>query len=137
MLDDHFVFIDNKGTYGEASMLYTGVDDFFIDKDFNYTSGLTTGETGFLGKTLFPDRDGIQNSPTENIEVIINKHLSVVGAAEMLSHELYGHALIYIESGYNHTKASHKTVNSVDMNYYLCDKIKRARKETIQNLFNK
>ena len=53
------------------------------------------------------------------------------------SHELYGHAFIYIESGYNHTKASHKTVNSVDMNYYLCDKIKRAQKETIQNLFNK
>ena len=45
------------------------------DKDLKGETmgGLSTGESGFMGKTLFPDKDGIQNSPNGNIIVIINK----------------------------------------------------------------
>jgi hypothetical protein len=33
-----------------------------------------------MGKTLFPDKEGIQNSPNGNIIVIVNKNLSPAGA---------------------------------------------------------
>ncbi len=62
-------------------------------------------------KTLFPDKDGIQNSPNGNIIVIINKNLSPAGAAENYSHEANGHALLYILNGGNHKGASHQPIN--------------------------
>jgi hypothetical protein len=34
-----------------------------------------------MGKTLFPDKEGIQNSPNGNIIVIVNKNLSPAGAS--------------------------------------------------------
>lgn len=63
-------------------------------------NGISTGETGFTGKTLFPDKDGMQNSPSDNIVVIVHNKLSPMGAAEMYSHEANGHGLLYIRNGW-------------------------------------
>ena len=112
------------------------------DRDLNFenVSGLSTGEMGFYGKTLFPDNAGRQNSPNGNIIIIINSSLSSLGAAETFSHEGYGHSLLYIRNGGNHDGASHMSVSSeigpVDLNSVLRDMILNSRKETVYN-FNK
>ena len=115
-------------TYGES-----------IEKDVNGNTinGLSTGESGFMGKTLFPDMNGLQNSPTYNIQVFINKNLSPQGAAETYSHEVNGHALLYIINGGNHLGASHKYRGSTDINYILKKMIKDSKKETIRNMSKK
>ena len=94
-------------------------------------NGLTTGESGFMGKTLFPDRIGSENSTTSNIKVIINKNLSSAGAAEIYSHEVNGHALLYIMNGGDHIGASHQVQRNEDSNRKLIDMIVKSKKETI------
>ena len=95
-----------------------------------------TGENGFLGKTLFPDNYGFQNSPNKNIIVIINNNLSQAGAAEIYSHEANGHALLYILNGGNHKGASHQFVRGLclDGNKNLVKMIINSKKETIKNM---
>lgn len=95
---------------------------------------MTTGEIGNYGKTLFPDREGIQNSPSSDIEVFIHPSLSKIGAAEAFSHEAYGHALLYIRNGGNHTEASHKVEGMVETNTVLKTMILGSRRETVSNL---
>lgn len=64
--DDQFNFVDKNGNPGNASMSYIPQDPQFpndVDPNGDTMNGTTTGEAGFMGKTLFPDREGMQNSP--------------------------------------------------------------------------
>lgn len=83
------------------------------DKDLTGETmgGLSTGESGFMGKVLFPDKDGIQNSPN-------------------------GHALLYILNGGDHKGASHQPVNGrwIEGNKTLMEMIINSKKETIKNM---
>ena len=95
---------------------------------------LTTGEKGFMGKTLFPDDGGIQNSPNRNVIIYINKHLSDAGRAETYSHEANGHGLLYFRTGYNRKAASHNYNKQTDMNEVLKEMIFKSKEETIKNM---
>lgn len=143
VLDDKFTFMGQDGKLGAATMSYYSFDpkyDSESDKDLmgKTMSGLSTGESGFMGKTLFPDKDGIQNSPNNNIIVVVNKNLSPAGAAETYSHEANGHALLYIKNGGNHKGASHQPINGLfsggEGNKTLMEMIINSKKETIKNM---
>ena len=141
LLDDKFTFMGQDGQLGTETMSYVPFDpkyDSEADKDLTGETmgGLTTGESGFMGKTLLPDKDGIQNSPNGNIIVIVNKNLSPAGAAENYSHEANGHALLYILNGGDHKGASHQPVNGqwIEGNKTLMDMIINSKKETIKNM---
>ncbi len=100
-LDNVFEFVNTFGSLDSQKMSYSPYEEkYSIEKDINGITpgGTSTGEEGFLGKTLFPDRIGLQNSPDYNIKIIVNKSLSPAGAAEIYSHEANGHALLYITS---------------------------------------
>lgn len=111
--NDQFDYVDENGNPGTATMSYAPNDPQFSDKDPNGNTmgGTTTGETGFMGKTLFPDREGKQNSSDGTIKVVVNKNLSTPAKAETYSHEANGHALLYIRNGGDHKGASHQVVN--------------------------
>lgn len=96
-------------------------------------NGLSTGEGGNYGKTLFPDNEGIQNSPDEKIHVYVVREMKGVGRAEALSHELYGHAYVYVISGGDHALSEHSFVGCTDVNEYLDGFILTARKTTVNN----
>ena len=98
-----------------------------------YVDDSTTGETGLWGKTLFPDNDGVQNSTSNNVEVYINLGLSPNGRAEAYSHEVNGHVLLYLRSGYNHKMASHSYIRAIDTNTTLRNLIMKSKIETIKN----
>lgn len=137
ILDDKFSFKGKNGQFGTAHMSYFPFDESFPeDKDLNFEfiSSLSTGESGFYGKTLFPDNEGEQNSTTDAIEVIIHPSLSKIGAAEAFSHEGYGHALLYVRNGGDHHGASHITKGMTETNVILKSMILKARKETYNNL---
>lgn len=141
VLDNKFTFMGQDGKSGTATMAYNAFDskyDSESDKDLTGETmgGLSTGESGFMGKTLFPDKDGIQNSPNGNIIVVVNKNLSPAGAAENYSHEANGHALLYILNGGDHKGASHQPVNGrwIEGNKTLMEMIINSKKETIKNM---
>ena len=141
VLDDKFTYMGQDGKLGTATMSYNAFDpkyDLESDKDLKgeTTGGLSTGESGFMGKTLFPDKDGMQNSPNGNIVVIVNKNLSPAGAAENYSHEANGHALLYILNGGDHKGASHQAelYKDGDGNKTLVEMIINSKKETIKNM---
>jgi RHS repeat-associated protein len=94
---------------------------------------LSTGETGSMGKTLFPDKIGPQNSPNSNVQVYINSSLSLKGRSEAYSHEANGHALMYFRTKYNHEAASHHSNNNIDTNLVLKALIIKSKMETIKN----
>ena len=102
-------------------------------RNFVSIDEMTTGETGLLGKTLFPDNDGVQNSTSNNVEVYINLGLSPNGRAEAYSHEVNGHVLLYFRSGYNHKMASHSYIRAIDTNTTLRNLIMKSKIETIKN----
>ena len=78
---------------------------------------------------------GKSDADTPNsIHVNINPSLSPTGAAEAFSHEAYGHALIFVESGGNRNRAIHHFQGSHDANLELVNKSISARKETIKNM---
>jgi hypothetical protein len=138
-LDDQFTFMGQDGQLGTTTMSYFKFDpnyDTEADKDLigETLNGTSTGENGFMGKTLFPDKGGIQNSPNGNIIVIVNKNLSPAAAAELYSHEANGHALLYILNGGDHKGASHNFEGSKDLNKVLIDMIINSKKETIKNM---
>ena len=99
-----------------------------------YVNDITTGETGLLGKTLFPDNNGVQNSTSNNVEVYINLGLSPNGRAEAYSHEVNGHVLLYFRSGYNHKMASHSYIGTTDTNTTLHNLIMKPKIETIKDI---
>ena len=134
-LDDSYSYIDNDGNTRESKMNYVEADEFLADKNFEYTSGLTTGEGGNNGVTLLPGKgeSGVNSSSNSNIEVIINKNLSENGRAEIYGHEANGHALMYVRTGNRH-KSAHQFAGSKEMNIPLRNMIISSRKETIRNI---
>ena len=138
------VLIDNKYTYANSLGELKNVEmpcypfdpQYNSFKDLNGTTmgGVSTGEEGFLGKTLFPDRAGLENSPNENMFLIINSNLSSNAKAEIFSHEAYGHALLYLKNGHDHDGASHNGVNGKETNIKLKEMILKAKQETIKNM---
>jgi len=136
--DNQFDYVDGDGNAGNANMSYCDYDPKFpTEKDPNGETmgGTTTGESGFLGKTLFPDRNGMQNSPDGTIKVIVNKNLSKAAKAEIYSHEGNGHALMYVRTGGDREAASHQvTTGWKEHNITLKNMIITSKKETIINM---
>lgn len=138
ILAKEFTYKNKDGVIGTKALSYSPYGESMLerDTDFQFVSGLTTGEGDSYGKTLFPDNDGIENSPDEKIYVYIVEELKGVGRSEGLSHELYGHALMYILTGGNHYESSHKIDGCTDTNRVLRNYIFEARKTTVKN-YNK
>lgn len=112
-------------------------EDDFKDPDFTSSTGNTTGETGNLGVTYMPTNGSLGKADAENpnsIHVNINPSLSPTGAAETFSHEGYGHALIFVESGGDRNRAVHHYDGTLDANRELVDKSISARRETVKNM---
>lgn len=134
-LDNKITFADSKGNINERLMKYSGVDFDFIGNDGGKGVGTSTGETGFLGKTLFPDKTGDENSPNKNIIIVVNSKLSEEGRAETYSHEANGHAYIYVITNGDRQKASHNfSSGNSDLNRYLFNLINKSINETIENM---
>ena len=113
------------------------IEDDFKDTGFASSTGNTTGETGNLGVTYMPTNGSLGKADAENpnsIHVNINPSLSPTGAAETFSHEGYGHALIFVESGGDRNRAVHHYHGTLDANRELVDKSISARKETVKNI---
>ena len=134
---DYFSYIDNTGARGTHEMSYFpynpqlgGIKDVSCE----YVSGLSTGESGWYGETLFPDNKGPYNSTNKSIQIYLHSSLSTVGMAETFSHEGYGHALLYVNNGGNHDGASHQINGRYETNLVLKNMIISARKETLQNI---
>ena len=109
-----------------------GKIDIQYDSDFmNNLDDLSTKEEGAMGKTLFPDLEGIQNSPNNDIHVYINPLLSQRGKAEIYSHEVNGHVLLYFRTRYDHWRASHH--ERKETNDVLRIMIMRSKIETYYN----
>ena len=91
-----YSYIDNAGNANNDQLSYSAPDIEFADPEFLSPSGLTTGEAGKYGITLLPGQgmSGV-NSPNQDVHTYIHPFLSPIGQAEALSHELYGHGLLY------------------------------------------
>ncbi len=134
-LYNKFDYSDKEGNTQTQSMTYLGVDKEFIGNDNGKGVGTSTGETGFLGKTLFPDNNGLQNSTNGNTVVVVNSSLSEEGRAETYSHEANGHAYMYNVTNGDRSKASHDFApGNKDLNIDLFKLINKAINETIQNM---
>ena len=134
-LDNKFTYSDEFGNIKESEMPYFGVDEEFVGNNSGKGVGTSTGETGFLGKTLFPDKAGLQNSPNSNIKIIVNSELSEEGQAQTYSHEANGHAYTYIKTQGDRKQASHQYGNGgVDLNRELFKRINESINETIRNM---
>lgn len=93
--------------------------------------GFDTNETGWLGVTQTPgEQPNKYNSLDNGVHVLLNSTLSAEGKAQMLSHELYGHALLY-QRNQPHT---HDVRNGVEQNSLLRAAIIMAISETKQNM---
>ena len=135
IIANHFTYRTPDMKTGTATMKYLGIEPDYISNDITSISTPTTGENGFLGKTLFPDLDGYQNSPTNDINVIIHSDLSDIGAAQMFSHEAYGHAYFYIITNGNHQQSSHQYEDgNKDLNTALVEWIRKVMNETLKNM---
>ena len=133
-LSELFHYLDPEEQEGQGRLSYIPSEPEMVDATISRPSGLSTGESGNYGKTLFPDKGGLQNSTSSNIEIYIHPALSRTGAAEAFSHEGYGHALLYMQNGHNHSGASHQTVGMKDNNSVLVRMILTSRRETVNNL---
>ena len=129
-----FEYKDDNGNIGYRSMGEIDYEPDFADFAFKNCDVNTTGESGFLGKALLPGTGGGgQNSIDDNISVHVNQNVSTIGGAETLSHELYGHALIYVRTQ-DRKLSGHDSPNWVENNHYLEKMILKAREETIDNM---
>ncbi len=129
-------YVSNGKTDIERFMPVEVLEDF-KDTEFTTSTGNTTGETGNLGITYMPTNGGSGKADADNpnsIHININPSLSPTGAAETFSHEGYGHALIFVESGGDRNRAVHHFVGSRDTNLELVEKSISARKETVKNI---
>ena len=84
-----------------------------------------------------PTNGSLGKADAENpnsIHVNVNPSLSPTGAAETFSHEGYGHALIFVESGGDRNRAVHHYDGTLDANRELVDKSISARRETVKNM---
>ena len=149
-LMDEFTFRNSEGelktekqnyyTYEQAlrDCAELGLTEFMgITKDIDTKSvnGLSTGESGALGYTYFPEGNGVYSSYNDNITVFVNKKLSDIGAAETYCHEANGHVLLYLRNGGDIDGASHHFLpTNEDGNKTLVDMILSSRKETLINM---
>ena len=139
VFDDNFDYCGQDGNLKNEKMTYYPYDPQFSGEDeidlYGETmGGLSTGESGFMGITLFPDLGGHWNSPNDNIIVVINSNLSFNGASEIYSHEMNGHAFLYVLNGGDHNGASHQPINgNYEGNKLLKFFILLSKKETIYN----
>ena len=130
-LDDSFEYKDLNDKIGTHFMSYLGIDDYFVGNNDYRGIGTTTGEVGFLGKTLFPGYNASENSTDETIRVIVNSKLSKQGKAETFAHEGYGHAYMYVKTSGNYTASAHAfSKGNIDTNGLLFIQINRAINET-------
>ena len=137
-LDDHFDYVDENGVAGTSEMSYQPAGTMEPDVNGETMNGTTTGEAGLLGKTLFPDLKGKQNSPDGTIRVVVNKNLSEAARAEIYSHEANGHAYIYVTTGGDRERASHNvTTGWKEQNKELSKRIIDSKKETVINMRNR
>lgn len=137
ILDDEYTYADSSGNIHSNHMAYVPYDpEHPEDRDIEGVTmdGISTGEMGHRGKTLFPDYLGVENSSNNHLQIIINSNLSPEGAAEVYSHEGNGHGLLYLNNGQDHIGASHHFNNGRDENQKLVDMIIRSKKETIENM---
>ena len=140
VLDNKYTYANKIGSLGTREMgYYEPNPEYGDEKDTLGISVdlLSTGEGGNLGKTLFPDRISSENSPNNNLIIVVNSQLSEFGRIETFSHEAYGHVLLYLLNGGDHIGASHKFERTprgtIDSNTDLVNKILKAKKETIIN----
>lgn len=134
-ISTEFEYRNQSGEISTRKMGDVEIDPEFIGNDNGKGIGTSTGETGFLGKTLFPDFNGLQNSPDNMIHIIINSNLSLEGKAQTFSHEGYGHGYIYMMSNGNRKAASHDfRAGNIDANQVLFYRINNAINETIINM---
>ena len=137
VLDNKYTYVNKMGNIGVGNMNHTPFNPQFDEKDTDPTSiGCpSTGESGTSGKTLFPDREGFENSPSNNIIIIINNKFSSIGQIESFAHEAYGHALLYLLNGGDHIGASHQTVGSgwIEKNKNLINLLLKTKEETLKN----
>lgn len=126
-----FSYMNNEGIIKDNLHLHSSYEEDFKDIDFLNPNGLSTGETGFNATTLLPGKgtSGV-NSPDNSVHIYIDPSLSTLGKAEVLSHELYGHAFLYHKYR-NRNKSKHDVVESVELNWELKTHILRARRETV------
>ena len=138
-IDDSFVFRGPDGNLKRDALSWFPFEPQFAEeneKDIygDTPSGTSTGESGMMGITLLPDLDGNWNSPNDNIVVVLHKALSSNAAAEIYSHEMNGHAFLYILNGGNHFGACHQpNDDNQETNTILKWLILRSKKETIYN----
>ena len=126
-----YSYMDNVGNANNGQLSYSAPDIEFADPKFLSPSGLTTGEAGKYGITLLPGQgmSGV-NSPNKDAHTYIHPSLSPIGQAEALSHELYGHGLLYNQYR-NRSVSGHDYIKSRDNNDLLRSYIRRARIETV------
>jgi RHS repeat-associated protein len=131
-LANSYSYSDSEGNLQTSDMPYFPADEYSdFDLDGSTMSGTSTGESGFLGKTLFPDNTGLQNSPTNELKIIVNSSLSPAGQAEIYSHEANGHGKIYIQTN---GAASHQAIGMRETNKNLVNEIVKSKQETIINM---
>ena len=93
---------------------------------------LSTGETGNLGVTEMPEASADNRSTNDNVRVFINNRLSPKGRAENLSHELYGHAFLYVTTG--DVSLSTHSPGNLETNMILRNRIANSQNE-VRNIW--
>ena len=129
-----FQYKDENGNVLTANMGPIEIDPYWGTDAF----GFDTNEVGWLGQTQTPgNASDKRNSLDNNVHVILNTALSVEGKAQTLSHELFGHALLY-GRGWPHM---HNVLNIggklIEQNTILRTAISTATAETKQNMRRK
>ena len=117
----------------EAGVILTGnMSPVQLEPDYGPDGfGFDTNETGWLGVTQTPGtQPNKYNSLDNGVHVLLNSTLSTEGKAQILSHELYGQALLY-QRGQPHT---HNVRGGVEQNSVLRTAITIAISETKQNM---
>jgi len=110
------------------------------DGKIHYLSfgGKANGTEGFTGYTLAPDNSGT-SSTNNNVQVIINAQNTELGRSLAISHELFGHALLYNRNEswmHNYTWERDLTgygFHTVERNIMLLNLILNGRTTTIRN----
>ncbi len=97
--------------------------------------GPTTGEEGFLGIMQIPGKlSDALNSPDDKIKITINSGLSELGQAQLMSHELYGHALLFSRGEpHKHSVVSDESGGFKEGNRALSKQILKSIAETTKN----
>ena len=90
--NNYVIYKDENG-----NILVANMDPVLIERDWGTDAfGFDTNEVGWQGVTQTPgNAPNKRNSLDDNVHITLNNTLSIEGKAQMLSHELFGHALLY------------------------------------------